>query len=181
MRRLPMMAPLLLGFALLTTGCLKLDFFKRSASPLAQVGGPRVGTVAPDIEGFDFEGQRFKLSDYRGKVVVVTFWASWCKPCRELIPHERSLVERYQNKKFVLLGVNIDDNRDAARKVMASCGVTWRNWQAGSEGNPILKLWPVELLPTIYVIDAKGIIRYTRVSGAHLKTAIETLLAEAQK
>ena len=64
--------------------------------------------LAPDIEGDDFDGTRFKLSDYRGKVVAVSFWASWCKPCRELIPHERAIVERFQGRNFVLLGVNID-------------------------------------------------------------------------
>jgi thiol-disulfide isomerase/thioredoxin len=180
MRRLSVLAHLLLGSAFLTTGCMKLDFFKRAEGPRVAAMGPRVGAPAPDLEGEDVDGKRFKLSDYRGKVVVVSFWASWCKPCRDLIPHEQSLVQHYADKPFVLLGVNIDDNREAALKVITTHGISWRNWRAGGEGNPIQKRWPVEVLPTIYVIDANGIIRHTGISGAHLESAVESLLTEAQ-
>jgi thiol-disulfide isomerase/thioredoxin len=177
MRRLSVYALAVFALALWTTGCLRMDFFRRPA-PATFAKGPAVGSPAPDIEGEDFEGKRFKLSDYRGKVVVVSFWASWCKPCRDLIPHERALAERFRDRKFVLLGANMDSDRGAALKAISVCGVTWRNWRAGGEDNPIQKLWPVELLPTIYVIDAKGTVRYTRLSGPNLDTAVETLLAE---
>jgi cytochrome oxidase Cu insertion factor (SCO1/SenC/PrrC family) len=76
MRRLSILARLLLGVAFVTTGCMKLNFFKRAEGPLPPAQGPRVGSPAPDLDGEDFDGKRFKLSDYRGKVVVLTFWAS---------------------------------------------------------------------------------------------------------
>jgi cytochrome oxidase Cu insertion factor (SCO1/SenC/PrrC family) len=76
MRRLPVLAHLLFGLACLTTGCMKLGVFKRPEGPLPLAQGPRVGLPAPDLDGEDFDGKRFKLSDYRGKVVVVCFWAS---------------------------------------------------------------------------------------------------------
>ena len=180
MRRLSGLTLLLLGFALANSSCARLNPFRRAESPAVQAKGPSVGTLAPDIEGVDFDGARFKLSDYRGKVVVVTFWASWCKPCRELIPHERALADRYRDRNFVLLGANIDDDHEAALKAISKCGVTWRNWQAGGEGNPIRKLWPVELLPTIYVIDAKGVIRHTFISDGPLENAVEKLLNESR-
>jgi hypothetical protein len=66
----------MLGLAFVTTGCMKLSFFKRAEGPLPLAQGPRVGSPAPDLEGEDFDEKRFKLSDYRGKVVVLTFWAS---------------------------------------------------------------------------------------------------------
>ena len=75
---------------------------------------------APEIDGVDFDGKRLKLSDQHGKVVAVVFWASWCGPCRAMIPHERELVERFRGKPFVMVGVNNDDNHDAARKVIAA-------------------------------------------------------------
>jgi hypothetical protein len=76
MRRLSILARLLLGLAFVTTGCMRLNFFKRAEGPLPLAQGPRVGSPAPDLDGEDFDGKRFKLSDYRGKVVVLTFWAS---------------------------------------------------------------------------------------------------------
>jgi thiol-disulfide isomerase/thioredoxin len=180
MRRLATCALLLLGCTLAIGGCARLNLFQRSAEPVALTQGPRVGSLAPDLEGVDFEGKRFKLSDYRGNVVVVSFWRSGCLPCLKLIPHEKALVQRYHEKRFVMLGVNFDANRDDEIKAIAACGVSWRNLQAGGEGNPIQKLWPVEYLPMLYVIDAKGVIRYARGSGADLEQAIDTLLAETE-
>ena len=97
-----------------------------------------------------------------------------------MVPHEQLLVQRYRDKPFVLLGVNIDENRGAALKMIAARGISWRNWRACGEGNSIQKHWPVAFLPTSYVIDGKGVVRYTGVSGAHLENCIETLLAEAE-
>lgn len=97
-----------------------------------------------------------------------------------MVPHEQLLVQRYRDKPFVLLGVNIDGNRGAALKMMAARGISWRNWRAGGAANPIQERWPVPCLPAICVIDAKGVIRHTGVSAAHLDNAIETLLAEAE-
>ena len=100
--------------------------------------------------------------------------------CGDVVPHEQLLAQRYRDKPFVLLGVNIDENRGAALKMIAVRGISWRNWRAGGEDNSIQKRWPVAFLPTSYVVDAKGVIRYTGVSGAHLENAVETLLAEAE-
>ena len=169
-----------LGLVLLTGGCLKLDLFRRTERPVVLAQGPSIGAPAPDIDGEDFEGRRFKLSDYRGKVVVVTFWASWCRYCIERMPHERAIVERYRGKPFAFLGVNNDDDRAPAMKVAASQRINWRNWHIPGAENPITDRWQVKTWPSTYVIDANGIIRYANLSGAHLDNAIESLLAEVE-
>jgi len=179
MRRFSALAFVVLGFVVTASSCAKLDFFKRSEPPPTLAQGPRVGTSAPEIEGEDFDGVRFKLSDYRGKVAVVSFWASWCGPCRKMIPHERALVERFGDKA-VVLGVNIDDDRDAARKAMASLGIIWRNWSMPGWDNPVNQRWSINSIPRIYVIDANGVIRYANVSGPFLEAAVTTLLAETR-
>jgi thiol-disulfide isomerase/thioredoxin len=68
----------------------------------------RIGKQAPDIIGEDLSGARFKLSDYRGKVVLLVFWASWCGPCIASVPHEKELVERFKGRPFAVIGVNAD-------------------------------------------------------------------------
>ncbi len=80
------------------------------------------GKPAPEIDGVDFDGKRLKLSDYRGKVVVLAFWGSWCGPCMNEVPRERELVERLKGKPFALLGVNCDEDRMTALKVIESRG-----------------------------------------------------------
>ena len=163
--------------AVLLSSCKQAELFRRAGARPA-FNGPRVGLTVPEIDGEDFDGKRLKLSDQRGKVVVLVFWASWCKPCRDLIPHERELAERYRNKPFVLLGVNNDDNFEAARKVIAAERMNWPIWKTGAVDHAINRDWCVNSWPAVFVIDTKGVLRYTRVSGQHLDNAVATLLAE---
>lgn len=171
---------MLTSLVLLTSGCARFGLFRRSETSHSLIAGPRVGAPAPEIDGEDFSGRRFKLSDYRGKVVVVTFWASWCGPCRAMIPHERQLAERFRNRPFALISVNNDENHDAARDVMAKMGVNWPNWKTTGTRDPINAAWGVESWPSVFVIDANGVLRYTRVTGPYLENAVETLLAELE-
>lgn len=136
----------------------------------------RVGQVAPEIEGEGADGQRFMLSDFRGKVVVLTFSGNWCGPCRAHYPEERKLVERLKGKRFALLSVNTDDDRETLRKSIASGEVTWRCWWDGAPGGLICTHWGIETFPTIYVLDQRGVIRHKEIGGKELEEAVESLL-----
>src|SRR5262245_27843174 len=70
-----------------------------------------IGANAPDIVGEDLEGKPLRLSDFRGKVVLLAFWGTSCSPCMAEIPKERALRERYQSKPFAIVGVNSDKSR----------------------------------------------------------------------
>ena len=94
----------------------------------------------PDIEGSDAEGTSFRLSDYRGKVVLLTFSANWCGGCVELYPLQRNLVDTFKNEPFVLLSVSRDESIDTLKSSLASGKVTWRCWWDGMHG-PIYEAW----------------------------------------
>jgi thiol-disulfide isomerase/thioredoxin len=83
----------------------------------------------------DFDGKPLKLSDYKGKVVMLVFWGSWCGPCMAKVPRERELVERLKGEPFALLGVDCENNKDTARGVMARERMTWPNWFDGAPGS----------------------------------------------
>ena len=139
-----------------------------------------VGCTVPEIVGEDIDGKPMKLSEFRGKVVVISFWATWCGPCMGMVPGEKALVERMRGRPFVLIGVNGDDDRGQAKAVSVKEGINWRSfWEGGrQEGTPVR--WAIDGWPTVYLIDAKGMIRDDALLGHDLDKAVEALVAEAE-
>jgi RNA polymerase sigma factor (sigma-70 family) len=141
-----------------------------------------VGKVAPEIEGTDAEGKSFKLSDYRGKVVVLTFSANWCGACRAMYPQERKLVEQLQARPFALLSVSADQEKKTLEESVQKGEITWRCWWDGLEG-PIARQWHIEGYPTVFVLDTKGVIRFKHLGQQDkaLDQAVNELLQESQR
>lgn len=140
-----------------------------------------VGKTAPEIKGVDVHGKPLALSDYRGKVVALVFWGTWCSPCMREIPREKALVGRMKGRPFAMLGIDCDADAGTARKVLDAVGATWPNWYDGGPGaGPIAKLYRVRAYPTIYVIDAQGKIRSKNSVGGSLDEVVEKLVAEQE-
>ena len=140
-----------------------------------------VGKTAPDIEGEDTDGKRLKLSDYRGKVVVLVFWGTWCPHCRGMYPQERALVKRFEGQPFALVGVNSDDDREKLKPVLAKERITWRSfWDGGNSDGPIATRWNIQGWPAVYVLDANGVIRFKHVRDEMLDLAVNELMKEAK-
>lgn len=99
-----------------------------------------------DIPGRGGLGNQFRLSDYRGKIVLLTFSANWCGSCVELHPWQRNLVEKYRDEPFVLLRVTRDETVDTLRASAKSGKITWRCWWDGLDG-PIRDAWNCEGIP----------------------------------
>jgi hypothetical protein len=96
-----------------------------------------------------------------------------------MYPHERSLVKRLADKPFALLGVNSDEDRKELKKVLKKEQISWRSWwDGGSTSGPIASKWNVTGWPTVYVLDAQGVIRYRDVHGKELDEAVDKLLQE---
>ena len=148
---------------------------------LHEVRDLSVGKVAPEIEGESVDGKPLKLSDYRGKVVVLSFWASWCGPCMDLVPHERALVKRLEGRPFALLGIDGDADRQKALKTMAKEGMNWLSWWDRTDGDgPIATQWNVRGWPTIYILDRNGVIRYKNFLRNDLGILVDALLKEME-
>jgi thiol-disulfide isomerase/thioredoxin len=151
------------------------DRVKPELSELRRLG---IGKVAPEIEADDLEGRRMKLSDYRGKVVVLSFWGSWCGPCMQMVPEERKLVERMAGKSFALIGINSDNDRTKVKAAIEKEKITWRSFRDGAAPGPIATAWNIRSWPTIYVLDVQGVIRYRNVRGQALIDAVDALVPE---
>jgi len=166
----------LLAVAFTMPGCGKND------PPPGLPRAPRAGQPAPEIVGVDLDGEPIKLSDYRGKVVALSFWANWCKYCVELFPHEKQLVEEFREQPFVLLGANGDEPITLAKKAQEKYQLPWRSFYLDGPEGPIPTQWGVNGWPTIFLIDAKGILRYRFEAAApqSVERAIRTLLREME-
>ncbi len=157
---------------------------KQASIELYAVQHLTAGKTAPEIQGEDIDGHKFKLSDSRGKVVVISFWASWCGPCMQMVPHERELAQRLARKPFAVIGVNGDSEKKDAKKAVSEQNMTWQSfWNGGSEGG-IPGTWNVHSWPTVYILDSKGMIRLKfegyggKRTDAMLDAEVDQLLEE---
>ena len=137
------------------------------------------GQVAPDFAAKTLDGETFRLGDQRGKVVVLDFWATWCGPCKAMIPHQREMVKRFAGRPFVMVGISADDKKhpEMVRDFVRDERMTWTHLHDGDDG-PIIASYRVGGFPTMYVIDARGIIRYVVHKDSDLERSVEKLLAE---
>jgi thiol-disulfide isomerase/thioredoxin len=141
-----------------------------------------VGKLAPDIEGEDIDGKPMKLTDYRGKVVVLVFWGTWCGPCMRSLPLEKAIVSRLKDKPFILLGINSDADKNKLKQTIAKESITWGSWWDGGKiGGPIATRWDVQGWPTIIVLDKQGVIRFKNLphyTPKPLNDAVDSLIAQ---
>jgi peroxiredoxin len=135
-----------------------------------------VGAKAPEIEGEDLDGKPFKLSEYRGKVVVLCFWATYCGPCRAMVPHDKALVNRLGDERFAFVGINADPSRKQAQQFVTDERLNWRSWWDGD--TRLSAQWNAFSVPTIYVIDQQGVIRFKDIRYKQLDDAVDQLLKE---
>lgn len=144
---LPGRALLLLALACVTLACV--------ARPPETPAADRPLPAAPDFALRDLDGKLVRLSDHRGKVVLVDFWATWCGPCRRELPHLQELHARYGPKGLVILGLSVDHQgpgvvRDFNRKH----AIPWRTVMADET---VLEAYgDVRSIPTAFLIDRKG-------------------------
>jgi len=135
---------------------------------------PVVGSKAPNFTLEDVNGKTVGLSDYKGKVVLVEFWATWCPPCRELTPELNKIYEKYKDKGFVILALSAED-RDTLKDYIKEHGVKYSVVIATRE---TIKKYGVIGIPVSFLIDKEG-----KVASRHMYTPdfVNELTSEIEK
>lgn len=136
-----------------------------------------IGSVAPDIKLETPEGQTVALSSYKGKVVLVDFWASWCRPCRAENPNVVKAYKAFHAKGFDVLGVSLDKDKAAWQKAIADDHLTWTHISdLGMWSSSVVKLYNISGIPFSVLLDKEGKIVAKGLRGEELENAIRKLL-----
>lgn len=138
------------------------------------------GSVAPELEFSDPDGKVRKLSDLRGKVVLIDFWASWCGPCRKENPHVRAMYEKYHDRGFEVFSVSLDNNKDRWKDAIAKDGLVWPNHVSDLKGwgSAAAKLYGVSSIPSTFLVDKDGRIIAKGLRGEQLTAVLEQIFGK---
>ncbi len=136
--------------------------------------------MAPAFAVTTTDGQRLSLDDLKGKVVLLDFWATWCEPCREALPHMRDLAKKFQGQPLLLLSVSLDDDEQKWKDFVAKNEMSWPQYRDGGFTGPIARLFDVKAIPHTFTIDADGILRDEHVGDAAIEGKIKKLITRAR-
>lgn len=114
-----------------------------------------VGATPPDVVGVGLDGAPDALSDYRGKVVLLDFWATWCKPCIAALPDLRQLVADLPEERFVLLAISVDGQLETATGFMEDEPMPFAHWYIGMQSD-VTRILNVDSYPTYILLDEQG-------------------------
>ena len=134
---------------------------------------PQVSGPAPDFETETPAGEKVSLKDYRGKPVILTFWATWCEPCKKEMPEIQAAYEKHQEEGLVVLAVNFGETKEKAEAFVKQMGLTFPSL-LDRRAN-IAERYGVVSLPVTFFIDREGIIRERVVGGTLTKESISDL------
>jgi thiol-disulfide isomerase/thioredoxin len=133
------------------------------------------------VSGKTLDGQPFDISQYKGKVVVVDFWATWCGPCRAELPNLKKVYEKYHDKGLEVVGVSLDENKDDLIKFLAENHLPWQilvSTEAHHSGfdNPIADNYGISGIPTVFLMNRDGKVVSLSARGEQLATLVDGLI-----
>lgn len=151
--------------------------FSFSFAQQAQPAGPAIGQKAPELAFQNPEGKTLKLSDLKGKVVLIDFWASWCRPCRMENPNVVKAYNKYHEKGFEIFSVSLDKDKASWVNAIKQDGLVWAYhvsdllyWQSQAA-----QIYGVRSIPATFLIGKDGKIIAKNLRGAALEQALEQI------
>jgi len=137
--------------------------------------------MAPAFAVTTADGARISMDDLAGKVVLIDFWATWCGPCREALPHMREIAKKFQGQPLVVLSVSLDSDEQKWKDFVAKNEMTWPQYRDGGFTGSIAKMFSVEAIPHTFTIDADGVLQDEHIGDAAIEGKLKKLIARARE
>lgn len=136
-----------------------------------------VGKPAPDFYLPDQNNRTVRLSDFKGKVVYLDFWASWCDPCVKLLPSLKELWNDYRDGDFVMVGISFDSNQQVWKKYIADEQLDWvQTFDDGQSVGGAARIYKVQAIPQSFLVDKEGVVSAINIHGDQLRDSVESLV-----
>jgi peroxiredoxin len=147
------------------------------SSVAGPIASPHPGFAAPDFELETLDGERLRLSNLKGKVVVVNLWATWCPPCRAEMPALQDLYDKHRDEGLLVVAVNAtdQDSAAAARRFVAERGLTFP--VALDPQGEASRQYALQALPSTFVVDREGVVQQVLMGGPVSLGALRSLVA----
>ena len=135
--------------------------------------------MAPAFSVTTIDGQHISLDSLAGKVVLIDFWATWCGPCREALPHIRDIAHKFQEEPLVVISISLDHDEKAWKEFVAKNKMTWLQYRDGGFEAPIARSFNVNAIPATFTIDTDGVLEDQHVGDGNIEGKLKKLLAAA--
>lgn len=135
-----------------------------------------IGKPAPELKGKDWEGKQIDLKEYRGKVLLIDFWATNCGPCLQEMPNVLQCYTKFNPQGFEVLAVSFDEVKEQAESLIKRAKIPWRQAMNETESGELSTPYYVPTIPAMYLVDQEGNIAFVDLRGEDLRKAVEKLL-----
>lgn len=151
-------------------------YLKEEGEALARKRQMEPGSVLPSFECFSEQGTPIRISDFKGKAVVLDFWASWCGPCRQEIPNLKTVYKEFKDRGVVFLSVSIDGKKAEWIKALQAEQMPWTQAWVKDSGKSVMNTMQFSGIPFILILDKDGRIYRKNVRGKQIQEALKELL-----
>ena len=137
--------------------------------------------MAPAFAFTADNGTRVSMDDLQGKVVLMDFWATWCGPCREALPHMKKIAQKFSGEPLVIVSVSLDEDDQKWKSFVAKNEMTWLQYRDGGFEGPLAQLFGVHAIPHTFTIDADGVLQDEQVGDASIESKLKKLISQARQ